>query len=556
MHRIFIVEDDAAIAAALQKHLTTWGFDVRCAEDFRNVLAECTAFDPQLVLLDIALPFYNGYHWCQELRRVSNVPVVFISSASDNMNIVMAMNMGGDDFIAKPFDLNVLLAKIQAILRRTYDFAAPAPTLEHRGAMLNTADASLTYQGQRIELTKNDYRILQTFLERKGQRRQPRDAHGKALGDGQLCGREHAHGQHRPPAPQARGRRSAGLYHDEKRASAISSSEGARYVWRICAGKPQGRHRAGGLYGRVRASCSGSTGCRWARWGMRHSCACFCWLVWFAVDYRRFAVRLRLLRRLEQEITLSTEQLPEPDGVLEAQYQALVRALDADRRAQLTRSQQGYQDLVEYYTVWAHQIKTPIAAMRLLLQDADTDEQRALLEQLQSVEQYVEMVLGYLRLESPSSDYVIRNYALDDIVRQAVRKYASQFIRRRLRLEYTPLNVSVITDEKWLLFVIEQVLSNALKYTRSGSVSITLEAPKTLCIRDTGIGIAPEDLPRVFEKGFTGCNGRTDKRATGIGLYLCRRILEKLGHTIAITSTVGEGTTVRIGLQQDALEVE
>lgn len=126
----------------------------------------------------------------------------------------------------------------------------------------------------------------------------------------------------------------------------------------------------------------------------------------------------------------------------------------------------------------------------------------------------------------------------------------------RLRLEYTPLNVSVITDEKWLLFVIEQVLSNALKYTRSGSVSITLEAPKTLCIRDTGIGIAPEDLPRVFEKGFTGCNGRTDKRATGIGLYLCRRILEKLGHTIAITSTVGEGTTVRIGLQQDALEVE
>lgn len=261
--------------------------------------------------------------------------------------------------------------------------------------------------------------------------------------------------------------------------------------------------------------------------------------LWFAVDYRRFAARLRLLQRLEQEITLSTEQLPEPDGMLEAQYQALVRALDADRRAQMTRSQRSYQDLVEYYTVWAHQIKTPLAAMRLLLQDAETDEQRALLEQLQSVEQYVEMVLGYLRLESTSSDYVIRNYALDDIVRQAVRKFASQFIRRKLRLEYAPLNVNVITDEKWLLFVIEQVLSNALKYTRSGSVSITLE-----------------DLPRVFEKGYTGSNGRTDKRATGIGLYLCRRILEKLGHTIAITSEVGVGTTVRIGLEQDALEVE
>ena len=168
MHRIFIVEDDAAIAAALQKHLTTWGFDVRCAEDFRNVLAECTAFDPQLVLLDITLPFYNGYHWCQELRRVSNVPVVFISSASDNMNIVMAMNMGGDDFIAKPFDLDVLTAKVQALLRRTYDFAPAEPVLSHRGAVLQTGGQSLLVNGEKLPLSKNEYRILWTLLKEKG----------------------------------------------------------------------------------------------------------------------------------------------------------------------------------------------------------------------------------------------------------------------------------------------------------------------------------------------------------------------------------------------------
>ena len=169
MHRIFIVEDDAAIAAALQKHLTTWGFDVRCAEDFRNVLAECTAFDPQLVLLDITLPFYNGYHWCQELRRVSNVPVVFISSASDNMNIVMAMNMGGDDFIAKPFDLNVLTAKLQAILRRCYDFSVQSPALTYGGVTLDPSEASLSYGGVTLELSRNDYRILLTLMERAGQ---------------------------------------------------------------------------------------------------------------------------------------------------------------------------------------------------------------------------------------------------------------------------------------------------------------------------------------------------------------------------------------------------
>lgn len=168
MYRVFVVEDDPVIAGAVCSQMESWGLEARCAGDFGAVMAEFAAFDPQLVLLDISLPRFSGYHWCAEIRRVSQVPVMFISSASDNMNIVMAMNMGGDDFIAKPFDLNVLLAKIQAILHRTYDFAAPAPTLEHRGAMLNTADASLTYQGQRIELTKNDYRILQTLLERKG----------------------------------------------------------------------------------------------------------------------------------------------------------------------------------------------------------------------------------------------------------------------------------------------------------------------------------------------------------------------------------------------------
>lgn len=275
----------------------------------------------------------------------------------------------------------------------------------------------------------------------------------------------------------------------------------------------------------------------------------FLLLVWLAVDYRRFAVRLRLLRRLEQEITLSTEQLPEPDGALEAQYQALVRALDADRRAQLTRSQQGYQELVEYYTVWAHQIKTPIASMRLCLQQEDTPQARRLLQELSRAEQYVEMVMVYLRLTG-GSDLVLREYELDAIVRRAVRRFAGEFIGRKLKLCYEPLNVSCVTDEKWLLFVIEQVLSNALKYTRAGSITIELEAPKTLVIRDTGIGVAPEDLPRIFEKGYTGYNGRGDQKASGLGLYLCRTICKRLGHTITASSVPDHGTAIRITLEQ------
>lgn len=168
MYRILIVEDDEGIAQGMEKQISGWGFEVRCVVNFRNVLEEFRAFDPQLVLLDIGLPFYNGYHWCSEIRKISNVPIIFLTSASDNMNIVMAMNMGGDDFITKPYDSNVLIAKIQALLRRTYDFSAAPAVMRHRGATLNMDDATLSYEGEKIDLTKNEYRILQALLEKKG----------------------------------------------------------------------------------------------------------------------------------------------------------------------------------------------------------------------------------------------------------------------------------------------------------------------------------------------------------------------------------------------------
>lgn len=168
MYKVFLVEDDEVIASHLADYMESWGLLVRRAADFSRVLEEFRAFDPQLVLMDIGLPFYNGYHWTRRIRAESRVPVVFLSSASDKMNIVMAMDMGGDDFIPKPFDREVLMAKVQAVLRRAYDFQAPLTVLTARGAVLNTADASLSYAGQRVELTKNDYRILETLMAAKG----------------------------------------------------------------------------------------------------------------------------------------------------------------------------------------------------------------------------------------------------------------------------------------------------------------------------------------------------------------------------------------------------
>lgn len=168
MYRLLIIEDDRGIAEAIRTQAEMWEMQVQCVENFRNILPEFTTFDPHIILLDISLPFFNGYHWCSEIRKVSKVPIIFISSAADNMNMIMAMNLGADDYIAKPFDQSVLMAKLQAMLRRTYDFSAAVPVLEHRGALLHTGDNTLTYKNEKISLSKNEFRILRILMENKG----------------------------------------------------------------------------------------------------------------------------------------------------------------------------------------------------------------------------------------------------------------------------------------------------------------------------------------------------------------------------------------------------
>jgi signal transduction histidine kinase len=274
-----------------------------------------------------------------------------------------------------------------------------------------------------------------------------------------------------------------------------------------------------------------------------------------AGDFIRYRERRATLKALLGEAALSLQRLPAPKDPVEADWQAILRAVFDEKAKNQKEFSTRYDGMTEYYTLWAHQIKTPIAAMRLLLQEEGPDP-RALSEELFRIEQYVEMALCYLRLDGGVSDYVLREADLDEVIKQALRKYAPQFIRKKIRLNYEPVGARVLTDEKWLSFVVEQVLSNALKYTPGGEITIRLEKPLTLAISDTGIGIAPEDLPRVFEKGYTGLNGRCDKRATGIGLYLCRRIMGKLGHGISIDSRPGESTTVRLDLSVKPLEVE
>lgn len=274
------------------------------------------------------------------------------------------------------------------------------------------------------------------------------------------------------------------------------------------------------------------------------------------LDFQRVKKNHQLLAHIRQITDLLTQPLPAIDGIEAADYQELLKLLQKEHMDAIASNKRDYSEMVDYYTIWVHQIKTPIASMRLTLQNEDTVLSRKLTNELFRIEQYVEMVLTFLRLNAKNTDYVIREYDMDTIIRQAVKKFAGEFISRKIALVYEPFHMTVLTDEKWLSFVIEQVLSNALKYTPSGTVSITMESKQRLCIRDTGIGIAAEDLPRIFEHGYTGYNGRMDKRASGIGLYLCKRICTRLGHSIMAESRIDEGTCITIDLFREALEVE
>lgn len=273
-------------------------------------------------------------------------------------------------------------------------------------------------------------------------------------------------------------------------------------------------------------------------------------LIFVIRDFNNIRKTHKDLKKIKKLTVYGMEFLPEAKNEIEKDYGDVANILFEENKQIRLKMEERYNEMIDYYTMWAHQIKTPIAAMRLNLQNEDSDFSRRLTEDLQRIEQYVEMVLCYLRLDSNSSDYVIREYDIDSIVRQGIKKFASQFIRKKIKLDYRPSDLKVVTDEKWLLFVIEQVLSNSLKYTNQGSISVYVNENSELCIQDTGIGIAPEDLPRIFEKGYTGYNGRSDKKASGIGLYLCKRICKNLGHEITASSVLGKGTTIKINLNQ------
>ena len=262
-------------------------------------------------------------------------------------------------------------------------------------------------------------------------------------------------------------------------------------------------------------------------------------------DFVNYRESYKKLKFLEQNILNDLEDLPKSLDVRIDYYHKIIEKLYEELEKLAQENRQKNTDMVDYYSMWVHQIKTPIAAMNFLLDNEEVD-QKILQQELFKIERYVEMVLTYIRLDSISSDYVITKINLDEVVKDSVKKYATIFINKKIKLNYVSHETMVISDKKWLGFAFEQILGNSVKYTSNGG-EITIETYENkLVIEDNGMGIKEEDLPRIFEKGFTGFNGRYEKKSSGIGLYLCKKTLDKLGHHIEISSKVGEGTRIEI----------
>ena len=266
---------------------------------------------------------------------------------------------------------------------------------------------------------------------------------------------------------------------------------------------------------------------------------------WYiVVDMYRTKRKYDMLERIKNAMLFEAGELPLMTAGLDDSYVDIINNLLVELASKETNYNTSYNDMVDYFTTWAHQIKTPIASIKVNLQNEDSSFSRLVASELNRVEQYVEMVLTYLRLDSDYSDYVFKEVELDSIVKSSVKRYRQDFISKRLGIKLGEIETKVLTDEKWLAFVIEQILSNALKYTSTGAISIYLSSSDTLCIEDTGMGIASGDLPRVWDKGYTGINGRINKSASGLGLYLCGQICKKLNVKISMESEVNKGTKV------------
>lgn len=455
--KILIVEDDFVIAESLASELKKWNYGVIVVEQFDDILSIFNQHQPQLVLLDINLPTLNGFHWCQEIRKTSNVPIIFISSRIDNMDQIMAIQMGGDDFIEKPFNLSLTIAKIQALLRRTYDLSVANDSLTVKGCTLILDEAKVVYQEQNIQLSLTELQILKLLFQNED-----------------------------------------------------------KYVSRTALIEK-------------------------------------CWESENFIDDNTLAVNMTRLRKKLNTIGVILLLLLIFIGI---KYLSFVKTISQQQQIenletalyQLKNEQIEYKNDVEsYFLTWVHQMKTPITAAQLLLERDEPNVVNRVRQEVIQIDNYTSLALSYLKLLNETSDISVTKISINNIIRPIIMKYSIQFIDQKTKIHYEPCHHEVLTDVRWTSLMIEQLINNALKYARGKDIWIEFdEQSNQLHVKDNGIGISEADLPKIFDKGYSGYNGQRQSNSSGIGLFIVKQISTHTNHPVSVVSKQNEGTTFTI----------
>ena len=469
--KIFIVEDDLVIAESLANELSKWNYEVHVVDNFEKIMEDFRRVEPQLVLLDINLPTLNGFHWCQEIRKVSHVPIMFISSRTDNMDQILAIQMGGDDFIEKPFNLSLTVAKIQALLRRTYDLSIARDEIAVKGCKLIVDEAKLSKDNEHVQLSLTELQILKLLFQNEN-----------------------------------------------------------KYVSRTALIEK-------------------------------------CWESENFIDDNTLAVNISiiLIILLFFALIFYVFSLPFDAYVLAISIILLLMCVRwwikylsfkknehlKDKVAYLehelahVKNQQiEYRNDVEsYFLTWVHQIKTPITASQLLLERNEENVVNRVRQEIVHIDNYTSLALSYLKLLNEESDMTITKVTVDDLIRPLILKYRIQFIEQKTQIHYEKSEDIILTDAQWASIMIEQLLNNALKYAKGKDIWIDFDvANQTLQIKDNGIGISKADIPKIFDKGYSGFNGRLNEQSTGIGLFIVQHIANHLNIQVTVQSELNHGT--------------
>lgn len=442
-HKLYLIEDDMTIVNLLKRHFEQ-DYQVYAVSNFRDIKQEVESIQPDVILMDITLPFFNGFYWTSEIRKTMTVPIIFISSSNDEMDMIMALNMGGDDFVSKPFSLSVMEAKISAFLRRSKHFSTNELTF--KGYHLEADGQVISPNQERVSLSPTEFKILRILMTYS--------------------------------------------------TKVIAKEDFLEQLWQ-----------------------DGSF--------IAHN------------TFYRFQYRLKILQTLK-----AIEDWPRGYQPFELAYHELAQRLIAVEAANLLRAQQEKSDLEGLVKMWSHQMKVPLSALSLMVQTNQLHKSE-LQAQLFRLERNINHLLSYLKYQKGNDDYRFRKLSVRQCVNAVVKTYSSQCISKQIQIQISG-DFEVVSDDKWLSFCISQVIDNAIKYSKiKGMIRIQLNQ-NSISIQDFGIGILPEDIPRLFEQGFTGYNGHEHQKATGLGLYMTKKILNSLDFDIQVTSHIGEGTLVQM----------